>query len=144
MYKMCAGENANHRTKSICRTVRVSIWRQHSSTPSETIQLGGLRLRWTLKATARQTAEERRPLRFRICETINNTVGNDVDKPFISMFPVNAERFFLNLSSHRGSPTLDLSGTTTIDGKERKIQSTVKDGEKVLRLTNPNIKTSHE
>jgi hypothetical protein len=60
------------------------------------------------------------------------------------MFPVNADRFFLNLASHRGLPTLDLSGTTIIGGKERKIQSTVKNGEKVLRLTKPVIETSQE
>jgi hypothetical protein len=74
---------------------------------------------------------------IRICETINNTFGNDVDKPFIEMFPVNTDRFLLGLPSHRGMPTLDLSGITVVDGKERHIESTVKDGEKVLRLTNP-------
>ena len=81
---------------------------------------------------------------IRVCEKINNAFGNNVDKPFIDMFPVNADRFFLDLSSHRGMPTLDLSGITVVDGKERQIQSTVKDGEKVLRLTNPVIETTHE
>ena len=85
-----------------------------------------------------------RSFTIRTCETINNTIGNEVDKPFISMFPVNADRFFLNLASHRGLPTLDLSGTTVIDGKERSIQSTVKDGEKVLKLTKPVIETLQE
>lgn len=85
-----------------------------------------------------------KPFAIRTCETSNNTVGNKVDKPFINMFPVNADRFFLNLASHRGMPTLDFSGTTVIDGNERKIQSTVKDGEKVLRLTNAVIKTTQE
>lgn len=81
---------------------------------------------------------------IRVCEKINNTFGNDVDKPFIEMFPVNADRFFLDLSSHRGMPTLDLSGITVVDRKEWHIQSTVKDGEKVLRLTNPVIETTYE
>lgn len=81
---------------------------------------------------------------IRTCETINNTIGNEVDKPFISMFPVNADRFFLNLASHRGLPALDLGGTTVIDGKEQEIQSTVKDGEKVLKLTKPVIETLKE
>ena len=81
---------------------------------------------------------------IRVCERINNTVGNEIDEPFIAMFPVNADRFFRNLASHRGTPTLDLSGTTVIDGKERQIQSTVKDGEKVLRLTDTVIEVSKE
>jgi len=81
---------------------------------------------------------------IRVCEKINNTVGNEIDKPFIAMFPVNADRFFRNLASHRGTPTLDLSGTTVIDGKERQIQSTVKDGKKVLRLTDTVIEVSKE
>ena len=81
---------------------------------------------------------------IRVCEKINNTLGNEADAPFIEMFPVNADRFFLNLASHRGSPALDLSGITIIDGKERKIQSTVKDGEKVLKLPKPVIETSQE
>jgi hypothetical protein len=85
-----------------------------------------------------------KPFAIRVCETINNTVGNEVDKPFIRMFPVNADRFFLNLASHRGLPTLDFSGTTVIDGKERSIQSTVKDGQKVLRLTDSVIEVSQE
>jgi hypothetical protein len=85
-----------------------------------------------------------KPFAIRVCETINNTVGNEIDKPFISMFPVNADRFFLNLASHRGLPTLDFSGTTVIDGKERSIQSTVKDGQKVLRLTDAVIEVSQE
>jgi HNH endonuclease len=81
---------------------------------------------------------------IRVCETINNTFGNEVDKPFISMFPVNADRFFLNLPSHRGMPTVDFSGITVIDGKERHITSTVKDGKKVLRLTKAVTETTHE
>jgi hypothetical protein len=85
-----------------------------------------------------------RSFAIRVCETINNTFGNKVDMPFINMFPVNADRFFLDLPSHRGMPTLDLSGTTLIDGKERKIQSTVKEGEKVLKLTKPIVETTRE
>ena len=85
-----------------------------------------------------------RSFAIRTCETINNAIGNEVDKPFISMFPVNADRFFLNLASHRGPPTLDLSGTTVIEGNERSIQSTVKDGEKVLKLTNAVVETLQE
>lgn len=81
---------------------------------------------------------------IRVCESINNRFGNEVDKPFMSMFPVNADRFFLDLASHRGMPTLDFSGTTIIDGQERHVTSTVKDGEKVLRLTKAAIKTTQE
>jgi hypothetical protein len=81
---------------------------------------------------------------IRVCETINNTFGNKVDKPFIGMFPVNADRFFLDIPSHRGMPTLDLSGKTIINGKTRKIQSTVKDGEKVLKLSKPDVETTRE
>lgn len=77
-----------------------------------------------------------------ICERVNNRVGNEVDAPFGEMFPVNVARFLNDLESHRGMPTLDLSGTTIINGKEVPIQSTVKDGQKVLRIAKPSVETT--
>ncbi len=53
------------------------------------------------------------------------------------MFPVNADRFFRELRSHRGTPTLDLSCTGYIDGQERQIRYTVRDGVKTLKLARP-------
>lgn len=78
---------------------------------------------------------------IQVCERINNRAGNDIDKPFAAMFPVNADRFFADLASHRGMPMLDLSGKSIIDGKETEIQSTVKEGKKTLRIASPTVET---
>jgi hypothetical protein len=85
-----------------------------------------------------------RSFAIRTCEKINNTLGHEVDDPFMKMFPVNSDRFFGNLQSHRGMPTIDLSGTTILDGKETPIQSTFKDGQKVLKISNPSVEITPE
>jgi hypothetical protein len=72
---------------------------------------------------------------FRVCEKSNSELGDKVDGPFIRMFLVNNDRFYYGLQSYRGEPTLDLSGMTQIDGKDRKIKYVVTAEEKVFKMT---------
>lgn len=80
---------------------------------------------------------------IRTCEASNNRLGNKVDQPFINLFPVNADRFFRDIKSHRGMPTLDLSGRAYVDGNEVPILYTITEGVKTFKLAKPTVtKTS--
>lgn len=70
----------------------------------------------------------------RVCEKSNSQLGDRVDGPFIRMFPVNSDRFFLNIPSYRGRPTLDFGGTMIIDGEDRPLRYEVTGSEKLLKL----------
>src|ERR1700749_3454788 len=74
---------------------------------------------------------------IRVCEKSNSKLGNDVDSPFIESFFVNADRFLYNLQSYRSAPTLDLSGTAQVDGREAHVTYKVQGEKKVLKLTQP-------
>jgi hypothetical protein len=57
------------------------------------------------------------------CGESNNRLGGLVDKPFVEMFVVRSKRFFLGLRGTDGTePTLDFSGTTTLNGEEAKVR----------------------
>jgi hypothetical protein len=76
---------------------------------------------------------------IRACKTSNSDLGNRVDSPFIRMFPVNSDRFFLDLQSYRGKPTLDLSGTTVIDGNDQVLRYEVKGDERIFKIASPSV-----
>jgi hypothetical protein len=75
-----------------------------------------------------------------VCEDSNNRLGGDVDKPFIEFWSVRADRFLFELAGTDGTlPTLDLSGTSQIDGREvRVIYRITKEG-KDLRIGSPMV-----
>lgn len=81
------------------------------------------------------------PNRFTIwvCEKSNSTLGNKVDDRFVSLPFVNTDRYFLDLKSHRGKPTIDLSGRSMIDGKERKLEYTIRGGEKMMKIAGASV-----
>jgi hypothetical protein len=74
------------------------------------------------------------------CDRSNNTLGTDVDAPFMDLFPVRSDRFFLGLESTKGNkPTLDLGGTGWIDGKEVPISYLISADSKGLKIAEPKI-----
>lgn len=74
------------------------------------------------------------------CDRSNNTLGTDVDAPFMDLFPVRSDRFFLGLESAKGNmPTLDLSGAGWVDGKEVPISYSISANSKELRIAEPTI-----
>jgi HNH endonuclease len=79
---------------------------------------------------------------IRVCGSSNNDLGNRVDSPFISMFPVNSDRFFLDLQSHRGKPTLNLSGTAVIDGKDQVLKNEIRRDDKVFKIFRPSVEVA--
>jgi hypothetical protein len=79
---------------------------------------------------------------IRVCGSSNNDLGNRVDGPFIRMFPVNSDRFFLDLQSHRGKPTLNLSGTAVIDGKDQLLRNEIRRDEKIFKISHPTVEVS--
>jgi hypothetical protein len=56
-----------------------------------------------------------------VCEKSNSKLGHDVDSPFIDSIFVNNDRLLGNLQSYRSAPTLNLSGTAQIDGRETHV-----------------------
>jgi hypothetical protein len=85
-------------------------------------------------------------LTIRVCGYSNNTLGGLLDKPFIEMFPVRANRFFLGLCGTDGTePTLDLGGKSQIQGKDVRIDYAITKDSKELRIVTPAvIKTAAE
>lgn len=74
------------------------------------------------------------------CKRSNNTLGSDVDAPFMDFFPVRCTRFFLGLESTKGNePTLDLGGTGWIDGREVQISYLISADDKELKIAEPKI-----
>jgi len=74
------------------------------------------------------------------CDVSNNTLGSNVDAPFMDFFPVRSKRFFLGLKSTKGNePTLDLGGTGWIDGKEVDISYLISGDSKELKVAEPKI-----
>jgi hypothetical protein len=74
------------------------------------------------------------------CDRSNNTLGSDVDAPFMDFFPVRSKRFFLGLKSTKGNePTLDLGGTGWIDGNEAPISYLISSDSKELKIAEPKI-----
>lgn len=74
------------------------------------------------------------------CDRSNNSLGSDVDAPFMEFFPVQSQRFFLGLESTKGNkPTLDLGGTSWIDGKEVPISYLISGDRKELMIAEPKI-----
>lgn len=74
------------------------------------------------------------------CDRSNNTLGSDVDAPFLDFFPVRCDRFFLGLESTKGNePTLDLGGIGWIDGKEVSISYLISAKDKDLKIAEPTI-----
>ncbi len=79
----------------------------------------------------------------RVCKKSNSTLGNDVDRPFLELFPVITDRFINKMESHRGLPLLDLSGRTWIDGTERTLTYQVRGTDKTFKL-DPLVTTTFE
>ena len=74
------------------------------------------------------------------CKRSNNTLGSDVDAPFMNFFPVRCDRFFLGLkSADRRQPILDLGGIGCIEGKEVPISYVVSGDNKELKIARPNV-----
>ena len=74
------------------------------------------------------------------CDLSNNTLGSNVDAPFMDFFPVRSKRFFLGLESAKGNkPTLDLGGAGWIDGKEVPISYLISGDSKELKVEDPKI-----
>jgi hypothetical protein len=77
---------------------------------------------------------------IRVCRESNSMLGNRVDDPFISLPFVNSDRYFLGLASHRAMPTLDLSGTSIIGGRDCSLKYTITEDRKVLKIAKPSVK----
>jgi HNH endonuclease len=74
------------------------------------------------------------------CARSNNTLGSEVDAPFLDFFPVRSARFLLGLASTKGNgPTLDLSGTWWMDGKEVRVSHTISPGRNEFKIADPTI-----
>src|SRR5208337_1324841 len=70
----------------------------------------------------------------------NNTLGANVDAPFMDFFPVRINRFFLGLESTKGNqPTIDLDGKGWIDGKEVPISYSISADSKDLKIAEPKV-----
>ncbi len=64
-----------------------------------------------------------------MCKSCNNTLGSQVDAPFINSFLVASYRLFLNLKSTSGNlPEIDLGGLGVIGGKEVPISYKISGG----------------
>lgn len=74
------------------------------------------------------------------CDRSNNTLGSDVDAPFMDFFPVRSKRFFLGLESAKeNEPTLDLGGTGWFDGNEVPISCLISADSNDLQIAKPKI-----
>jgi len=74
------------------------------------------------------------------CDRSNNTLGSEVDAPFIDFFPVRCKRFFLGLASAKGNePTLDLGGTGWIGGEEVPVSRLISADHDELKIAKPRI-----
>ena len=61
-------------------------------------------------------------------------------KRYFLFFPVQSKRYFLGLESTKGNaPTLDLGGTSWIDGKEVAISYVIADDRRKLQIATPQI-----
>jgi hypothetical protein len=79
-------------------------------------------------------------LTIRVCRDSNNSLGGRIDKPFIEIFTVRADRFFLGLRGTDGTePTLDLGGSSKIHEKDVRIAYTVTKDSKELKIVTPTI-----
>lgn len=76
---------------------------------------------------------------IRVCKTSNSTLGNRVDDRFISLPFITNDRYFLDLASHRGKPTIDLSGVSNIGGRECELRYTITGGEKLMKIAKPSV-----
>ncbi len=71
-----------------------------------------------------------------VCEASNNEFGGQIDRPLTEFFPVRSERFFLGLKGTDGTPpTLDLGGTTYLQGREVALKNLIGPDGKDMRLT---------
>ncbi len=76
-----------------------------------------------------------RSLTIRVCERSNNTLGGEVDKPFIEYFAVRAHRFLWGLVGTDGTePTLDLGGKSFIGDREVKVTTKLGKNRKQLKI----------
>jgi len=74
------------------------------------------------------------------CARSNNTLGSEVDAPFLNFFPVRSARFYLGLDSTKGnSPTLDLGGTGWIDGREVSVSHLISRNRNEFKIAKPTI-----
>lgn len=74
------------------------------------------------------------------CKQSNETLGSEVDAPFMNFCPVRCARFFLGLkSTNDNAPTMDLSGRGWIGGKEVAISNLISAGESNLKIAVPKI-----
>jgi hypothetical protein len=74
------------------------------------------------------------------CGKSNNSLGSEVDAPFMDSFLVGAMRFFLDLESNKANaPKLDLGGTGWIDGKEVPISYVISGKMKKLKIAKSSI-----
>ncbi|MGB8496357.1 MAG: HNH endonuclease [Candidatus Acidiferrum sp.] len=74
------------------------------------------------------------------CDRSNNTLGANVDAPFMDFFPVRVNRFFLGLESTKGNqPTIDLGGKGWINGKEVPISYSISADSKDLKIAEPRL-----
>jgi hypothetical protein len=79
-------------------------------------------------------------LTIQVCRSSNNSLGGLVDKPFIEIFPVRAQRFFLGLRGTDGTePTIDLGGKSLVNGKEVDVKYTITKDGKELRIAKPTV-----
>jgi hypothetical protein len=63
-----------------------------------------------------------------------------VDAPFLGFFPVRSARFYLGLDSGKGNrPTLDLSGTGWIDGREVRVSHVISSDRNEFKIADPTI-----
>lgn len=83
------------------------------------------------------------PLTIPTCKDSNNTLGSQVDAPFMDFLPIRSKRFFLGLESAKGNaPTLDLSGNSSIGGKEVELSYAISQEGKELKIAKPIISKS--
>lgn len=74
------------------------------------------------------------------CARSNNDLGSKVDAPFLDFFPVRSARFYLGLDSGKGNgPTLDLSGTGWIDGREVRVSHVISSHRNEFKIADPTI-----
>jgi hypothetical protein len=76
-------------------------------------------------------------LTIRVCGASNSRLGNEIDRPFVESWLVNADRCSYNLQSYRSVPTLDLSGIAQINGQDSHVTYKVQGEKKILKLTPP-------
>jgi hypothetical protein len=77
---------------------------------------------------------------IRVCRPSNNALGGKVDKPFAETFVVQTKRFLLGLEgTHKTAPTLDLSGTKEMDGRQVGVTYRITKESKRLKISSPTV-----